>query len=191
MLPWGRGSTPTKKEAMTLIAARLAVMLVALTLIDCGQSFPVLGDPEPEFMRDEALREANAMIGKRYDLTGWHKLCPNFESSVGCEWIEKGRFITDRVILVKPGYIIIHVTFNQGSAGFMQYTWHHAGVSPISVEEFYAEKGKEREREEARSRCTSGILKLQIGMSADAARRAVCEPQIRNSTITANHVLEQ
>lgn len=144
------------------------------------------GYPEPG-----AITEANSMIGKHYDLTGWHQVCPGLDSSTGCRWIEKGRFVTDQVIPTKAGYTIIHVTFEDGASGYMEYVRDHAGISSISVEEYLAEKDREQREESETERCVTGIAKLHLGMSHDEVIRAMCPPKRRNTAITGSHVRDQ
>src|SRR5262249_15832000 len=108
-----------------------------------------------------------------------------------CRSIEKGRFLTDRVLTSGSGYVILHVTFEDGASGYMPYQWHDIGISTISVEEYLAEKKKERDEESDRQRCAAAIGKIHIGMTIDDRGRIVWQEQRKYKTISGSHVREE
>jgi hypothetical protein len=174
----------------------LSTFIAAATLAGCTSTGPLQGGvPLSGYERDAALKETASMLGEHYALTGWHKVCPRPDSFEGCKWVDTGVIVADRVVPTSSGSPIIHVRFEDGSDGFMEYITGHAGVSSISIEAWNVEEEKRRQLREAQKRrifCVATLPTIAvIGMTTRQILRYACDPEKINSTTTGDHLSEQ
>jgi hypothetical protein len=124
------------------------------------------------------------MRGRQYVYNGVLAVCPNPTPNYDCKVVDQGGFLVDGAYRKMDGSVLLHVSFDNGLKGYADY---NDRFSPLAA--FYAEEEKQKRMRAERERCMRGVPR--IGMADGEAKRTLCEPDHRNTTITGNHVREQ